>query len=689
MSALSLIGTTLGEQRRVQLNVFRGESAHSNPAVGRITSRSQGWIPSPEGYLKTWEGSKRVLAGEDLTPGNPGNNGPAAWDDKWMRNGKFFTDLFGRRRLVAQVGMSLYVVEGNEAIELFKYPQESSFDVEEIQVSIISHQNHLIFLHPDFPPLKWGGDEPVSWLGVRDIPSNPELHVCKPWGKYFESNDTWGCSTSGYYPGVFLQHDDATEPEDRGFKYMAAYQNSRGQVGRWSASSYFELTHASADPTRRQHPIVEWDRPKDQGPDFELPQHAGTKTGNGTDITHVWIARTGNCIADPDAGIFMVQGVYPYTMNRVTDSVPDAGLSLSVSIDDYPPVNASFGTVYRDTVLISGNKEDPLGVWWSKPGHMESFPPLNYYKATAEVTAVVALSDRVCVVTKETIEVIRQNDTGFFGQFRVEQRKGSKFGKSIVDIKGSLFGIFDGGFGIFDGFSYKGMADEYGELFDFISRSKADRMRAHVDTKGRYWLTLNYSDSDDESGNGLVYMYDFTLNAWFRIEEPVSCFFEEEAELYFGGKDNFRLADAGGVHQKAHVLEISPTLLEDKNPQFALIHKRIQNLYIRTASTGDYAGQVKLYSDERLVTPIGTGEWSTKLGKPGLTDVDTDSIWNTAVLDDDAQWDAPRFGWQKVKLKDPVDFYSIRIQIIVPAGGYGEISGVAMDLHIEDVQTPL
>lgn len=680
----------MAEKRRVQINLFRGESAHQTPAVGRITSRSEGWIPHPEGFLKTYKSGKRVLPGEDLTPGQPGNNGPIQWDDKYVRSGKFFTDTLGRRRLVTQVGRSLFSVDGNDVTELFKYPANVSFDDGLNHVYFIEHQNHIIFLHPDFPPLKWGGDEPVSWLGVREIPSNPEVHVCKPWGKYFESRQSWGIITTNYMPPVFVQHDDATEPHSRGFKYVVAYMNSRGQIGRWSESTYAEITPSSGISTSRQHPVIEWRRPKEQGPGWELPQYAGSGTGNGTDITHVVLARTNNTIADREAGLFMVLGVFPYTMNRTTDQTADAGLSLSIEIDNYPPVNASFGCEYKDTLIISGNKKDPYGVWYSKPGFMEAFPPTNYYKAQAPVTAVVPLSDRVCVITKSGIEVLRQTDTGAFGRFRIEARKGSQFGRSIVEYKGSLFGIFDGGFGIFDGFSYKGMADEYGELFDFISNSNADRIRAHVDTSGRYWVSLDWADYEttalpgEFAGTGLCLVYDFTLNGWFRVEEAVTCIFEEDGELYFGGRDNFRLADAGDMPAGYKELEIAPTFLSDENPQFALLHKRVQNLYLRISSTGNYTAYVDVYVDELLAEPAATGTIETRLCSPSMTDQSPDSTWGEAILDEDATWDAPRYGWVKVRLNEPVDFYSIRVMVRTP--GYMEISGIAMDLHIEQTQ---
>lgn len=670
----------MGEQRRVQLNVFGGESAHQNAAIGRVTSRTVGWVPNQEGKLTTWRGVKQVLAG---------TNGPALWANQYMRNAKFFTDVFGRRRLVAHVDDAIYAVDGNDVVKLFEYPPDIDTDDGGHHVSFVEHQNHVIILHPNFPPLKWGGDEPVSWLGVRDIPTQPDVHAARTWGRYFQYLQTWGIQTANYKPPVFLQHDDATGPASRAWKYKAAFMNSRGQIGRWGASSYIELAPTSGNQLFRMYPIVEWTRPTDQGPDFRTPQQTGAPTGNGTDITHVVIARTGDVIADPDAGIFLVQGVYPYTMNHVTDGTPDAGLSLSIEEDNFPPQNASFGCVFKDTLLISGNLADPYGVWWSKPGFMESFPPLNYYKAIAKVTAVIPLSDRVVIVTEESIEVLRQADSGFFGRFRVESRKGSKYGNSIIEYKGSLFGIFDGGFGVFDGFSFKGMADEYGELFDFISMAQADRIRGHIDTSGRYWLTVNYADSDDASGNGLVFMYDFTFNAWFRVSETATCIFEEAGELYFGALDNFYLVDAGTGGADVHVLEFAATFMERQNPQFGLIHKKVNNVYLRIASTGDYTGTVKLFADEMLESPVAEGTFDTNLGRPGLTDAKTDSVWGVAALDADAQWDSPRVGWQKVKLKEPVDFYSLRVQVSIPAKSYAEISGIAMDLHLEDVQTPL
>lgn len=678
----------MSKQRRVQLNIFGGESAHALPAVGRVTSRTTNWLPSAEGKLKTYTGGKRVLAGEDPTPGNPGNNGPVAWDDKWVTGGVFFTDILGIRRLVVIVNNEAYDVVGNKAVLIFQWPDNIYTDGDYHSIEILTHQNHVIMLHPNFPPVKWGGDYPVSWLGVRDIPQTPEIHTFETFSEYFESTAAWGINTNHYEPPVFLQHDDATEPEFRGFWYKGAFMNARGQLGRWGDKTWLDLPPSNGDQTLRRHPIVEWFRPKDQGPDFLLSQTPGHPTGNGTDITHFVLARTNNTYVDRDAGAFFIQGVYPYTMNRVTDQVPDAGLGLLIDEDNYPAPAASFGCVFRDTLFLSGNLEDPNGVWWSKGGMMEAWPPLNYHKASGRVTNIVALPDRVCVITENSIEVLRQNETGFFAMFRKETSKGSSYGRSIVAYKGSLFGIFDGGFGVFDGFAYKGIADEFGELFDLITRANGDRIRAFVDTRGRYFLCVNYANSNAESGTGLVLMYDFTLNAWFRInEQAATCFFEEEDELYFGGKDNFRMFDAG-IGGLSHTLEFFVSM-EQQNAQFGLAHKELMDMFVRIASTGDYKATVKFFVDEILAEEVSTGEFSTRLGKPGLTDAITDSVWDESVLDDNASWDAPRHGWQKVKIHNPVEWYTLRVQITVPGQAYAEISGVSMDIEVEDTQTPL
>lgn len=663
-------------------------SDSQNPAIGRVTTRTKNWIPTKEGFLKTWQGSKKLIKPEDQTPGHAGNNGPVAWDDKYVQDGVFFTDTFGRRRLVVAVDKKVYVVEGNTAELIFQFP-DNTYAGDRDSVRFLPHSNHVIILHPNFPPLKWGGDEPVSWLGVRDIPTQCEVHTAGTWGNYFESTHTWGMSTAGYRPPVYLQHDDAVEPETRGYSWKAAYMNSRGQIGRWGASTYVEIPPTQGNTNHRWHPIVEWRRPTDQGPDFMTPSQVGNPTGNGTDITHTVLARTGNTIADPEAGIFFVQGIYPYTQNRTTDQTADAGLSVAITIDDNPAPNASFGCVYKGYVFLSGNLEDPNGVWWSKPNSMESWPTLNYHKTATPVTAILAMSDRVVVVTEESIEVLRETSTGLFALFRKEEGKGAKLGSTMQVVKDSIFGIFNEGFGIFDGFAYKGMADEFGEFFDFISLERNDITRSHIDYKGRYWCTLNVAGQENNSKLGSLYMFDFTLNAWFNIEEDVTAIFSDESQLYFGGRDNIRIAGAGDGGLES-VLEFAPSFLERQNPMIGLLSKEILDIYIRTSSTGDYSCTVKCFTDEMNTEPIAEGTLSLNLGRPALTDAITDSLWDEAVLgDNDTRWDGPRYSWQKVRLDNPVEWYSIRLQITSPQGAHVEVSGLAMDIALEKTQSPL
>jgi len=672
--ASSTIGTTsMAERRIVQLNVFGGESEHVNATPGRITSRSMGWYPDNRGYLKTYMGGKKVLPPGNATPGEDGNDGPIAWEDKKVTNGITFTDTLGRRRTVVAVEDTIFSVDGVAATKLFAYPDDVDVDGGVHQIFFIEHQSNVLIFNPGFPPMKWGGDEPMSWLGVRDIPVQPEFHTSETWLKYFESYDTWGMDTASYYPPVFLQ-DDSTDPEvTRAWKWKCAFVNSRGQVGRWGPATYAELTGTANAYQQRVHSIVEWRRPTDQGP-----------TLDGTDITHVVLARTTDLIPDPDAASYLVQGIYPYTQNRVQDQVGDAGLGLAIEEDNYPPVSAAFACIYKGRVVISGNREDPNGVWWSKPGFMESYPQLNYYRATNPVTSVLALSDRVVVVTTDSIEVLRLEDSGLFGLFRVESGKGSNFGQTLVVHKGAVFGVFNSGFGIFDGFAYKGMTDEYGELFDLMSRPGGDRVKAFVGPDNKYWACVPYFDAPYL---GYVLCYDFSLNGWFRIRDTnVYCMWEEQDEIYSGGTSNFHLFDYGTGSADKHVLEFASTGLERQNPQFGLLHKEVMSLYFRMLSNGDYQHIIRVYSDERLITEVSGGTLDSRLSKPLMSDVNKDSVWDESELDNDAQWDAPRHGWQKVELDSPVEFYSLRVQVEVAEQAYAEISGVAMDVAIEEIQ---
>jgi len=425
-------------------------------------------------------------------------------------------------------------------------------------------------------------------------------------------------------------------------------------------------------------PIVEWMRPSDKGP-----------TGIGTDITHVYVSRTGNTIADPDAGAYFVQGVYPFTQNRTTDN--KAGLSLAVEGDNFPPVKAGIGCSFKGILVFSGNHEDPYGVFYSKPDAWEAWPPLNYYKASDIVTAVLPLSDRVVVVTESTVETLTyDSNNAVFGLSRKDDRRGSILGKSLVVYKDNIFGFFTDGYGIHDGFQYKGVDNDIDEMFAFIDRHNADRINAIIDPKSGYYCCVSVNSSSTEGNTSILY-FDFNRNAWYRISpgKKIGCMWQDDEYILLGSVGDFFIFDHG-VGSVGAELELAKTDFGETDSRASIIYKTIRSVYLYLGSTNSDVGgiDVEFFVDENLVSPITTASASPR-GARGVSfqDVILDPVWDESIWDDpDSEWVSPRRVWQKViDFADTTRFHSIRVRLVVNKDIYVEVAGIGYDLEFDNI----
>jgi len=684
---------------QVRYSFTGGETEHEFRTAGNLSTRSSNFLPDKRGYLRTYRGRKPVFI-----PAEP------QLVNKMIVAAKTFTDIFGRERLVIVAANEIYSVDGEVFTKLFAYPVDIGLDNGNAHVTILEHNGNVIFLHGGFPPVKWNGDEPVNWVGVRDVPPAPEVHAFRVdqttqlWGSDVNNDyctNVWGADEAThagvyeqYYPVPYLQSDlepsdDPIDPEGH-YKWKCCYQNANGALGRWSAEVSWRLpgtlgTSANQKAQRRLFPILEWKRPQDRGP-----------TEVGTDIVAVWLCRTGDVAADPDAGAFFLQGIYPYTQNRTTDN--KQGLSLAIDEDNFPPVNASFGCVFKDTVLLGGNRADPNSVYYSKPGYWEQFPVLNYHRADDHVTAVLPLSDRVVVVTRTTIEVLGFDaTTGTFALARKDDRRGSELGRSLVVYKDNIFGLFTDGYGVFDGFQYKGVDSGQDELFGYIDKHNADRVRAFVDPRHGYYCSVNHGAITDNTtpgagGSTLILHYDFARNAWFRINDTnVSCFWFKGDSIMSGGVGQIYLFDEGGSEAPVATLELAPTSFADSDSRAALIHKQIRAVYVYVGSTSIFEGRIKFYTDENLVYEVEEAPMIFR-GSYTTTFQDTmmDPVWDEPEVkweSSEANWVSPRRFWVKIiDFGEPVNFYTLRTRIETPGSMYAEIAGIGYDLELDHTQ---
>lgn len=638
-----------------------GESSAEYPQRAiRHSSRTENFLPDKRGFIRSYRGKRALFD----APQFGGARVVAA---------AHFVDIFGRKRYVVVSGDTIYSMDGSLITALYTFPTNSNDD-SDVHVEILKHQNHVIFLTKEFPPLKWNGDEPVNWLGVREIPRTPSVNkgyrpaITTGLNSYFIDHPyiLWD---TGHPPVCQLN----SETDDTVYRYRIAYMNTRGQIGLWS--DYCEIRipkwPVNVFPADFVFPIVEWQRPAMIGP-----------SGHGIDIQYAVVARTGDIKASPEVGTYFVQGQYPFTQNRITDNIPNGGLSLAIEEDNNPPPIASFGCVYKDHVLLAGDQENPYIVRYSKAGLMEAWPVLNAYTASDVVTALVPLSDRVVVVTKTTVEVLSLDDTGRFVLLRADNGRGSVTGRSLVAKGDNVFGIWTSGYGVHNGFEFSSVPNDYDDLFDYIDPENQERIRAVSDDKGDYWVTVPHGEL---GGIRYLLMFETATQTWWRVRDAdsLSALWADDGRIFCGSVGNIYLLDAGNTSLSAYY-ETQKIAMEEEDPRAGIMRKALNVLYLNIGSGGDYKLTIELYVDEVLASTFALGEVPARVPRPQMQTFSLDPVWGEAKWDADGEWAAPRRGWtHAIRFNAPVHFNSLRIGVRTPADSYVELAGALLDIDTD------
>jgi len=730
------------------LNLRLGESAQTRTKPGVLSPRTFNFLPDARGFVKSYMGKR-------LDENHPDPNGAVNWCKKTtVTNYVRFTDYLGRERHVIACGLRILEIDEsstNRYIPIFEYPSGPKDGIESESVgesadhhyiTFVVHQNVLIILNPMHPPLKWNGDEPVSFLGVRSVPHPPEVHTTdvNSWdtrNDHYLVSSMWGTGHCirpyDMYVRTTVNYNNQTGKSDRvdtAFYYKMAYQNSRGQVGVYSATSVGWIS-ATWDAARSTPPpIVTWDRPEDTGVDgCFLSGNPGTIKGSfGTDIVNYVIARSVgvpiqrsqaatvsdddpapgdwyipgseymlNPVAGPDGVSYQVLATIPYTQNRHTDTSPDAALGYAIEEDNNPPVNCGIGCSFKGHVMLSGDVDNPTLVYYSKPGRMEAFPAINAYDALDDVVAVLPLSDRVCIVTKTTVEVIQLNANGYFALLRKEESQGSRFGRSLVVQKDTIFGIWNRGFGSFNGYEFSGPPNVYDELIGYIDDDKADRIHAMLDSDGNYWCCLPHgkATSHDSAAVGfddvtsIVLHYNVKMNAWFRIDDgqAIGCMIDDGGKIYCGSYGGVYIFNDSDDPPESY-LELARNSFDFDDPRGSVFYKTINEIYVYCGSTvggEDGVAGVEIYDEENLVSPSFTANLDLIGTEKFLDHSKFDPYWDVDIWDDSSsEFVGPRPRWFGVnEYSKNVRFNAARFGFRVPSGSYAEIYAIMFDTDIE------
>ena len=653
--------------RRVTvLSPLKGEDARRFPQRGYLGPNTLNVFPDNRGFLQGYTGNHAVLAPE-----------PAVWSGLKILEAQTFRNRLGVAcRVFVTDDWQAWSLEGITPRPIFQFSGKVKLEVT---------QDLILFLSATEPPRKWDGVEGVTFLGVREVPPPPTIRVAggtnQMWSNYFRRGNTWGINNMGispnslmdaYFPPCPLQDRNAgtIDQLDRSFEWSLSYYNTRGQVGRRGTASRFvmeaggqmDLNRETWDPTwtagrwNLLWPIVEWNPHVDQ-----------------EDIAGVIVWRTINQNVAEESGLLQVAYDVPLPCSRVTDTKADG--AMTGAYDDilgWPAPQGLISAVHKGVVLIAGDPEDLRMVRYCLADHPEDWPILNAYRASDDVTAVLSLTKAVVIVTKSSIETVSMSDSGTFIQQRVEATKGSVFGNTLVVYKDNVVGIWNSGFGIFDGFTFKQLNNTLGFLTEEIE----------IDPDAFAWVSpdgMYFTHTQTRGRSAEMLAYHFSFNSWFRLSgDNIYCQWAEDDQVYFGGNGQIRAFNTskdGGSGQ----IEFRLGGMEEDSPALSWFSKTLGRVFLNFGAMGSWNYVVEAYADEQYAKdPFFSGV--IRSAKDGDTILDDPAF----LWDGDARWDAPKFNWYSVSAGSGSRSFN-DLTIVITWSGNIMLAGLATEIAYSEV----
>lgn len=201
---------------------------------------------------------------------------------------------------------------------------------------------------------------------------------------------------------------------------------------------------------------------------------------------------------------------------RHTSIAGDSTLSnspLSDSAVGGPPstdLGASWGS--RVVVRDPNFKEKML---YSDAGQPGQFRPSNVYKARDTIEALIPMGDRILIVTASTSEVLYYTKEGSIAHLETHENKGSQYGRSFSAFGDSVFGLFNDGFFVFDGQSFRELRTPY-----FLKRDYIDKWHDVQNSvvQGEWYFLSTRKEMVGEDNNHIL-MCNLPTGRWFQIKE--------------------------------------------------------------------------------------------------------------------------------------------------------------------------
>jgi hypothetical protein len=610
-----------------------------------------------EGYLVNYPGSSDVFY-------RPPGDHPVTLGVPPLTNTKItrvfsFRDSTGSRRTLFVQGSKLNEKDGNGYKEIHEFT-----GVEEgglFYPSIFMHDGFLVIVNPGDSPLLWDGLNGVVPLGVRERLAPP---VAWPQKAIGSEPGAWTDTSPVIWhplerpingPASNVITDVTASPPSTtnlGGTYKLIIQgvDRYGNVGPASGSSPFVyIPNDSTDAS--EYLVTEW-----------LPPM------NDVGIHGYILGRTVNLREGDDEALTLKYETYyeearfdGTTLHRFVCQVSDANLADNPQVDTFviPAPISSIGASWSNRIFLGSHDESNV-VYWSDQGKFGQFRILNSHKCLGAHQAIIPMGDRIAVVTSVSVEVLYDN-SGTIVVLDQLGSLGSVSGRSLVEYKDKVFGLWTRGFGFYDGSDFKFVNAPYFVSGDYVDNSRGIGSAVVVNN----WYLAAFRGDGLGSTPNRVIMMNLETGEWYLLHDEVYDF-ALDGSVVLMCNDTIREMFRGGYSSASRIVlrGLSP---KEKPPGASVVISGLR-LLMQPSSSGvaDVTVKARRNPEGSRSTGFNLVDSPNGIQSSKYHDV----VWGDpgALYSGDHDWSAPDEVMLGAALTRPPEGSSHDIEIEFPAG---------------------
>lgn len=530
--------------------------------------------------------------------------------------------------------------------------------------TLFVHESKLIFVLPGDPPMLWDGYVKPHPLGVTEIPIPPEVRATDPPGQAnLATGGMWAWANIWWTQTIPLngpaKQQNADGDKIHGlYQTVLQYKDRFGNHGRVSPANPPALCPAVDDSLgwdRMKWLVARWARP-------ELDEH----------VTGVVIGRSLNLHKD---AISAELGKWTrfYTEHEVDNPVEQAFVHqltdtslLTAGVMDQevgPPRQASIGWSWGGMVFLAGHTEDEAIFTWSDFTLSGQFRASQERRCPYGVKAGLPLQDRTVVITAGSTEVFYVDKNSKLALLEQYHGHGSKWGRTFVSHGGLVFGLWNQGWGSFDGTKHEYYPAPYWLKSVYVD-SRPEMVSATVHGEW-YLLTARIGSSSD--GNNRLLKFHIPTRSWFECEESVY------DVAYWPLHSCFVAGDVTSIHQlDAGLPDASSLVIENLMPPQVEIGTNVRmtsvSLLMEPAGQGLMTADLEGYFQGPEQTSYSA--MCVPSVNRGDDQVSTATLYLDQPFSQVGSWAGPSRAWIQLRFPEPLDGFVHRLQMHFPAYVY-------------------